>query len=96
LIVAEARVQVGTVRRPPIPICGTVKIHRRGKRRARAERADSIDDPAAENPRDGFPLEVKGNGIGGSQDKILLRIEGGTRIVAAQVLEIEHRDRFLV
>src|SRR6266446_5539857 len=45
---AEARVQVGTVRRPPVPVLGNVRSHARGKRFPRTEDANSINPPAAQ------------------------------------------------
>src|SRR5712691_8779467 len=74
-IVTEARVQVGTVRRPPVPVLGNVRSHARGKRFPCAERANSIKLPAAQNRPHGFLLEFEWNGIGGGEDKIVSRVE---------------------
>src|SRR6266550_4288744 len=65
-IAAEARVQVGTVRRPPVPVCGTVGSHARGKGFPCAERANSVHRPAFQNHPRGFLLEAEWNGIGAS------------------------------
>ena len=96
-IVAEARVQVRTVRRPPVPVCGTelVRSHAAGKRFSRTERSNSIDRPAAQNYPQGFVLEAEWDGIGDRGDKIVSRVEGGTRPVTARVEEIHHRVGFL-
>ena len=76
-IAAEARVQVGTVRRPPVPVCGTVRSHARGKGFPCAERANSINRPAIQNHPYGFLLEAEWKGVGASEDKIVSRVEGG-------------------
>src|ERR1700704_2849446 len=94
-IAAEARVQVGTVRRPPVPVCGTVRSHAHGKGFPCAERANSIDRPAFQNHPYGFLLDAEWNGIGASEDEIVSPVEGGRPPVEARVQEIEHRVWFL-
>src|SRR5207245_8724689 len=59
----KARVQVGTVRRPPVPVLGNVRSHARRKRFPCTERANSIKLPAAQNRPHGFVLEFEWNGI---------------------------------
>src|ERR1700674_106827 len=95
-IVAEARVQVGAVWHPPVPVCGTASSsHAPGKRFPCTERANSINRPAAQNHPQGFLLEAEWKGIGDRGDKVVSRVEGGTPPVAARVQEIEHRVWFL-
>src|SRR5258705_6738461 len=94
-IAAEARVQVGTVRRPPVPVCGTVRSHSRGKGLPCAERANSINRPAFQKHPHGFLLDAEWKRIGASEDKIVSRVEGGRPPVEARVQEIEHRVWFL-
>src|SRR5215470_3692013 len=48
-IAAEAWIQVGTVRRPPVPVCGTVRSHAYAKGFPCAERANSINRPTFQN-----------------------------------------------
>ena len=94
-IVAEARVQAGTVRRPPVPVRGTVRSIAHGKRFPRAEDADSINPPAAQNRTHHFLLEAEWKGIGGREDEIVSRVEGGARPVEARIQEIEPGVGFL-
>src|SRR5207247_6777499 len=94
-IVAEARVQAGTVRRPPVPVRGTVRSIAHGKRFPRAEDANSINPPAAQNRTHHFLLEAEWKGIGGREDEIVSRVEGGARPVEARVQEIEPSVGFL-
>ena len=72
---AEARVQVGAVRRPPVPVLGSVRSVAPGERFPRTECADSVDGPAAQNGRQRLLLEVKWERIGGSEDKVLSRVK---------------------
>src|SRR6266849_3657939 len=92
---AEARVQVGAVRRPPVSVCGTVRSHAPGKRFPCTERANSIHRPPAQNRTNHFLLEFKWKRICGGEDNILSRVEGGTRPVAGRVQEIEPGVWFL-
>ena len=94
-IVAESGVQIGTVRRPSVPVFGIVRAVTAGKRFPRTERPNSIKCPAAQNRSQGFPLEADGQGKGDRGDKIVSRVEGGTPPVAARVKEIHHRVGFL-
>src|SRR2546425_888004 len=94
-IVAEARVQAGTVRRPPVPVLGTVRSIAHGKRFPRTEDANSVNPPAAQNRTHHFLLEAEWKGIGGREDEIVSRVEGGARPVEARVQEIEPSVGFL-
>src|SRR5690242_21778399 len=94
-IVAEARVEVGAVWRPPVPVCGIVGSEAPGKRFPCTERGNSIHRPAARNQLQSFVLETEGERVGDRGDKILSGVEGGAPPVAAWVQEIEQRVWFL-
>ena len=94
-VVAIAWLQVGTIRRPPVSVCGTVRSIAPRKRFPCTEGADSVDGPAAQNRPHGPLLEAEWNGISGSEDKIVSGVEGGTSPVEARVKEIHYRVSFL-
>lgn len=94
-IVAEARLQVGPIREPPVPVGGNVRAHARVKRFPRAEGADSVDRPAAKNSPQHLLLEMERQRIGGRENKIVSRIKGRKSAVCIPVLEIEHGVWFL-
>ena len=94
-IVAKAGIQVRAVRKPSVPISGTVIPHAPRKRFPCTEGADSINRPAAQNCAQGFLLEAEWDGIRDRGDKIVSRVEGGAPPVPARVQEIHDRVGFL-
>src|SRR5438876_6864542 len=99
-IVTETGVQVGTVRRPSVPVSRTssgagVRPHAPRKRFPCTEGANSVNRPAAQNCAQGFLLKAEWDGIGDRGDKIVSRVERGTPPVEARVQEIHHRVGFL-
>src|SRR5712692_1608119 len=72
-IVAEAGIQVRSVRRPPVSVSGTVISHAAGKRFPCTERGNSINRPASQNQPQRFLLEAW-DGIGNRGNKIVSRI----------------------
>src|SRR5262249_32630715 len=94
-IVAEAGVQVGTVRRPPVAVSGTVIPHAPRERFSCTERANPVNRPAAQYCRQSFVLEADWDGVGDRGNKIVSGVERGTSPVPAWVKEIHDRVGFL-
>src|SRR5262249_25003616 len=94
-VVTIAWLQVGTIRRPPVSVCGTVRSVAPDKRFPCTERANSAQRPAAQNCHQGFLLEAEWDGVSDGGNKIVSRVEGGTAPVAARVQEIHDRVGFL-